>query len=356
MARKEFIMPTKMKAVVKAKPELNGTEIITVDVPRPGPNDVLIKVKVASICGTDVHIFNWDAWAAGRIKPPLLYGHEFAGHVVEVGNNVHHVKVGDYVSGECHIACGHCLQCRTGLAHVCQNTKIFGVDVPGIFAEYACIPAANVWHNDPDAPPEICSIQDPLGNAVHSIFATDVVAKDVAVIGLGPIGAMCVSICKHIGAANVFAIGRKNKYRIELAKKVGADFTFSSDDDARKAILDKTGGKGADVVLEMSGSSASIPEGLDLLRTGGELILLGVYAEPVTLDFSKKVVFKYATIKGINGRRMFEDWYRMKGLLKNKGIRADLEKIITHRFKFDEFQKAMETMRGGNSGKVVLEL
>lgn len=349
-------MANKMKGVVKIKPELNGTELMSVDIPRPGPNDVLIKVKAASICGTDVHIFNWDAWAAGRIKPPLLYGHEFAGDVVEIGNNVTHVKVGDYVSGECHIACGHCLQCRTGFAHVCQNTKIFGVDVPGIFAEYACIPAANVWHNDKDSPPELCSIQDPLGNAVHSIFATDVVGRDVAVIGVGPIGAMCVSICKRIGAANVFAIGRKNEYRIELAKKVGADFTYSAKDNVRKDILEKTSGKGVDVVLEMSGNSKAIEEGLDLLRTGGELVLLGVYADPVTLDFSKKVVFKYATIKGINGRRMFEDWYRMKGLLKNSGIRSDLEKIITHRFKFADFHKAMETMRSGNSGKVVLEL
>lgn len=349
-------MPNKMKAVVKVKGELNGTELMLIDVPKPGSNDVLIKVKACSICGTDVHIYEWDRWAQGRIKTPLLYGHEFAGHVVEVGSNVNHVKVGDYVSGECHIACGHCLQCRTGYAHVCQNTKIFGVDVPGIFAEYACIPAANVWHNDPEAPAEICSIQDPLGNAIHSVFATDVVAKDVVVLGVGPIGAMCVSICKNIGAANVLAVGRKNEYRIELAKKVGADYVYRSSDDVKKDVWDKTDGKGADIVLEMSGNSKAVGQGLDLLRTGGQLILLGVYADPVTLDFSKQVVFKYATIKGINGRRMFEDWYRMKGLLKNKAIRKDLETIITHRFKFDDFQKGMEAMRSGNSGKVVLEL
>lgn len=349
-------MASKMKAVVKVKPELNGTEIMAVDVPRPGPNDVLIKVKVCSICGTDVHIFEWDKWAAGRIKTPLLYGHEFAGEVVEVGSNVGHVKVGDYVSGECHIACGHCLQCQTGLAHVCQNTKIFGVDVPGIFAEYARIPAANVWQNDRSAPPEICSIQDPLGNAVHSVFSTDVAGKDVAVLGVGPIGAMCVSICKHIGAGQIFAVGRKNEYRIELAKKVGADFAYRATDDVQKDVFAKTGGKGADVVLEMSGNSNAVGQGLDLLRTGGELILLGVYADPVTLNFSKQVVFKYATIKGINGRRMFADWHRMRGLLKNRGIRKDMETIITHRFKFDDFQKGMETMRSGNSGKVVLEL
>jgi threonine 3-dehydrogenase len=349
-------MPDQMKAVVKVKPEENGTEIMMVEVPRPGPNDVLIKNKVVSICGTDVHIYNWDGWSAGRIKTPLIYGHEFAGEVIEIGNNVQNVSVGDYVSGECHIACGHCEQCRTGLAHVCRNTQIFGVDAPGIFAEYACIPASNVWHNDPGTSPELCSIQDPLGNAIHSIFSTDVVGKDVVVLGVGPIGAMCVSICKHIGAAQVFAVGRKNEFRIELAKKVGADYTYKASDDVQRDVLEKTGGKGADVVLEMSGNSKAIGHGLDLLRTGGDLILLGVYAEPVTLDFSKQVIFKYATIKGINGRRMFEDWYRMKGLLKNPGIRKDLETIITHHFKFDDFQKAMETMRSGNSGKVVLEL
>ncbi|MBU4484447.1 L-threonine 3-dehydrogenase [bacterium] len=347
-------MTNKMKAVVKVRPEKNGSEIMEVDIPKPGPNDVLIKNQVASICGTDVHIFNWDAWAQGRIKPPLLYGHEFAGKVVEVGGNVDFVKAGDYVSGECHIACGHCLQCRTGLAHVCRNTKIFGVDVPGIFAEYACIPAMNVWHNDPDASPEMCSIQDPLGNAVHSIFATDVVAKDVVIMGVGPIGAMCISICKHIGAAQVFAVGRRNEYRLKMAEDLGADRVFKAADDVQKEVLEMTGGKGADVVLEMSGNVRAIDQGLDLLRTGGEIILLGVYADTMTLDVSKKIVFKYATMKGINGRRMFEDWYRMKGLLKNPGIREDMKKIITHHFKFDEFFEAMETMRAGNSGKVVL--
>lgn len=349
-------MSGKMKAVVKVKGEPNGTEMMTVDVPRPGLNDVLIKIDVASICGTDVHIFDWDAWAAGRIKPPLLYGHEFAGHVVEVGKNVDYVNVGDYVSGECHIACGHCPQCRTGLAHVCRNTKIFGVDVPGIFAEYASIPAANVWLNDKDTPPEICSVQDPLGNAIHSIFSTDVVGKDVVVMGVGPIGAMCVSICKHIGAARVFAVGRKNEFRMELARKLGADYVFKAADDVKKQVWEKTDGKGADVVLEMSGNSKAITQGLDLLRTGGDMILLGVYADPLTLDVSKQVVFKYATIKGINGRRMFDDWYRMKGLLKNPGIMKDLETIITHRFPFDKFFDAMETMRSGQSGKVVLQV
>lgn len=351
-------MPTKMKAIVKTGPGPNNTEMMEVDVPRPGPNDVLIKISYASICGTDVHIFNWDRWAAERIKTPLIYGHEFAGEIAEVGSEVGgHIKIGDYVSGECHITCGHCLQCKTGMAHVCQNVNIFGVDSPGIFAEYACIPAANVWHNDPDVPPEICSIQDPLGNAVHSIFSTDVVGKDVVVLGVGPIGAMCAMICKHIGAKQVFAVDKDNEYRLKLAKKVGADFIYDiSKNDVYKDILEKTDGKGTDVVLEMSGSSKAVSQGLDLLRTGGDLILLGVYPDPVTLDFSKQIVFKYITVRGICGRRIFGDWNRMKELLSNETIRKNLKTIITHQFKFDKFLTAMETMRSGKSGKVVLKM
>lgn len=349
-------MAEEMEAVVKARGEPNGTELQTVEVPKIGKNDVLIKIKTASICGTDVHIYNWDAWSAGRIKPPLIYGHEFAGEIVEIGENVKSSQVGDYVSGECHIADWYCYNCRTGLAHICKNTKIFGVDVDGIFAEYAQIPAANVWHNDPELPPEVCSIQDPLGNAIHTIFSADVVGRDVAILGVGPIGAMAVSICKNIGAAQVFAVGRRNKYRTDLAKKVGADYTYLVEDDVTAEIMDKTDGKGVDVVLEMSGNVNAIVQGLELLRSGGNISLLGVYADQLTVDVSKLIVFKYATIKGINGRLMWDTWYRMKGLLKNERIVNDMKTIITHRFTFDKFQDAMQTMRGGNSGKVVLKL
>ncbi len=343
-----------MQAVLKVRGELNGTEIHTVDVPEPGVNDVLIKIKAASICGTDVHIYNWDNWAANRIKPPLIYGHEFAGEVIKVGAGVKNAKVGDYVSGECHIADWYCFNCRTGLAHICKNTKIFGVDIDGIFAEYAVIPATNVWHNDPDLPPEVCSLQDPLGNAIHTIFSTDVVGRDVAILGVGPIGAMAVSTCKNIGAAQVFAVGRRNTYRTDLAKKVGADYVYMVKDDVVGNIMEKTDGKGVDVVLEMSGNVNAVVQGLEILRPGGTISLLGVYAEPLTVDLSKLVIFKYATIKGINGRLMFDTWYRMKGLLKNERIRNDMKTIITHRFKFNEFEEAMQTMRSGNSGKVVM--
>lgn len=350
-------MSEKMRAIVKVRPEEGGTEMQEVPVPEPGPNDVLIETEVTSICGTDVHIYEWDAWAANRIKVPLIYGHEFCGYVVEVGSNVDWIKTGDYVSGECHIACGHCYNCHNGMAHICQNTRIFGVDAPGIFADYACIPASNVWLNDPELPPEICSIQDPLGNAIHTIFETDVVGRDVAVIGVGPIGAMAVSICKHVGARSVIAIGRRNQYRIDLAGEVGADRAISSlRDDVRSTVDEVTDGKGVDVVLEMAGTPEAVLIGLDIMRSGGTIALLGVYSRPLTVDLSTQVVFKYATIKGINGRRMFETWHRMAGLLRNPGIREDMMRIITHRYPFSEFEEGMATMRSGQSGKVVLNM
>jgi len=342
----------KMDAVVKVKGQEGGTEIQRVPVPNVGQDDVLIKVDVASICGTDVHIYEWNGWAQNRIKPPLLYGHEFAGHVTEIGKNVKNVKVGDYVSGECHIACGTCFNCRTGLMHICENTKIFGVDIPGIFAEYAKIPAMNAWRNDPNLKPEWASIQDPLGNATHCVFRTQVPTRNVVVFGVGPIGMMEVGICKQIGAKQIIAVGRRNKFRTDLAKKMGADFAIlSAETDPVKFVKDHTDGRGADVVLENAGDAAGVTTCLRMLRQGGELSLLGVFGENASIDLSKDVVFKYANIYGINGRLMWDTWYRMAGLFRS-GLNVD--PIITHRFPMSEFEKGMAAMRGGNSGKVVL--
>ncbi|MFH1874397.1 MAG: L-threonine 3-dehydrogenase [Pseudomonadota bacterium] len=348
-------MNNKMKAVVKIKPEPNGTELMLVDIPKPGPHDVLVKIKAASICGTDVHIFNWDNWAAGRIKPPLIYGHEFSGEVVELGKEVSTVAIGDYVSGECHMTCGHCIQCRTGLSHVCQNLKVFGVDSNGIFAEYAVIPQTSIWKNNEDIPPELCSIQDPLGNAVHSVFSTDVVGKDVVVLGLGPIGIMCAYLCLHVGAAQVIAVEKFNDYRADLAQKIGISNVLRDTNLAKKEILSSTKGKGADIVFEMSGSAEAFTSGLDMLKSGGEMVILGVYSDKTTIDISNQIVFKYTTLRGIYGRRIFEDWYKMRALLGNSKFRDDLETIITHKYPFAKFFEAMETMRSGQSGKVVLE-
>jgi len=342
----------KMEAIVKAEGCEGGTEFREVPVPEPGYNDVLIKVKIASICGTDVHIWNWDNWAANRIKPPLIYGHEFAGEVVQVGKGVRSVQVGDYVSGECHIADYTCYNCRNGMEHICENVKIFGVDVDGIFADYACIPEFNVWKNDPDLPMEHATIQDPLGNAVHTVFKTDIPGRNIAVLGCGPIGLMCISLCKALSAAQIFAVGRRNEYRINLAKELGADRVFKADDDVEAEIKAATEGRGVDTVLEMSGNAKAVEQGLRLLRSGGDIQLLGVYADNANVDLSNGMVFKYTHMQGINGRLMYQTWYRMKGLMKSGNL--NLDPIITHKFKFKEFFKAMDTMRSGNSGKVVM--
>lgn len=340
---------------MKTKPVEDGTVLKTVRVPKLGTRDVLIAPKVVSICGTDVHIYNWDAWAANRLKLPLVYGHEFAGEVVEIGREVTTFEVGDYVSGECHIGCGHCLQCRTGNAHICQNVSIIGVDTDGVFANYLKFPETNVWKNDPTLKPELASIQDPLGNAVHMVFSADVPGRNVAIMGCGPIGMMCAALCKALSAAQIFAVGRCNAYRVDLAREVGADHgLLSSEDDLQEFIRARTDGWGVDVVLEMTGNPDAVSTALEILRPGGELCLLGVFPKRASIDLTKNVVFKYARIHGINGRLMFDTWYRMAGLLKSGNL--NIEPIITHRYKFEEFETAMQTMRSGNCGKVILWL
>ncbi len=345
-------MKEKMKAIVKVKSGEGGTEMQEVPVPKPKRNEALIKMEAVSICGTDVHIYEWDDWASKRIKVPLIYGHEFSGVIEELGADVIGFEKGDRVSGECHVHDNMCFQCRTGNAHICENMKIFGVDMTGIFAEYSALPAANLLKSG-DMPTKFVTIQDPLGNAVHTAFATDVPGRNIAVLGLGPIGLMSVAVCKAVGARKVFGIGRKNKYRIDLGKECGADFALSSlTDDVEKIVADNTEGRGVDVVLEMTGNPHAVNQGLDLLRPGGTLALLGVFSGPWTTDLNEKVIFKYTTIKGINGRLMFDTWYRMRGLMESGNL--NLDPIVTHELKFDEFEEGMAAMRSGNSGKVVL--
>lgn len=339
-----------MKAVIKpsAGP---GAELATVPIPRIGPKEVLVKVRAASICGTDVHIYTWDPWAQGRIKPPLIFGHELAGDVVEVGNEVTRLKVGDYVSAESHVVCGTCHQCLTGQGHVCQNYRILGVDIPGVFAEYVALPEANAWKNDKNLPPEIASIQDPLGNAVHTALSGQIVGNTVAVIGSGPIGVLAVAVSKAAGAAAVFATDI-NDYRLDLAKKMGAVLTVNSrETDPVEAILKANHGVGVDVVLEMSGNPTAIRQGFKMLRNGGRISLLGIPSKPMELDLANDIVFKGAIVHGITGRRLYDTWYKMAGLFR-AGL--DVRPAITHRFRMDEFEEGMKVMISGNSGKVVL--
>lgn len=340
-----------MRAAVKTNSAFGGIEIQHLDVPNVAPEEVLVKLRISSICGTDMHIYEWDAWSQKRIKPPLIQGHEWAGEIAELGSACTWAKVGDYVSGEGHIACGSCYQCRTGNAHVCQNVTILGIDRPGAFAEYMAVPEKNIIRNDPDLPIEYATIQDPFGNAVYTVFNGDVVAKDVAVFGLGPIGLMAVALCRHIGAKRIFAVGHKNEYRIRLAKKLGADEVIkASEDDPVEAIHEATEAQGVDAVLEMSGSEEALAQSIQVLKPAGHIQLLGIFAKPITVDING-VITKGASMHGIHGRRMFEDWYRMQGLFRS-GI--NLMPVVTHKFPLDDVAEAMELMRSGDCGKVVL--
>lgn len=340
-----------MRAAVKTRSAFGSIELQQVEIPVPAPDEVLVKLKIASICGTDMHIYEWDAWSQKRIRTPLIQGHEWAGEVVEVGAACTWAKKGDYVSGEGHINCGHCYQCRTGNPHVCRNVTILGIDRPGAFAEFMAVPERNLIRNEPDLPLEYATIQDPFGNAVYTVFNGDVVAKDVAIFGLGPIGLMAVALCRHIGAKRVFAVGHKNEYRVRLAKKIGATHVIrSSDDDPVATINEATGGEGVDAVLEMSGSEDALKQGIQVLKPAGQIQMLGIFSKPITVDINGMIT-KGASMHGIHGRRMFEDWYRMQGLFRS-GI--DLMPVVTHKFPLNDIAEAMELMRSGDCGKVAL--
>ena len=338
-------------AVVKPK-AAPGAEIREVKVPSFGPRDVLVKVKVASICGTDLHIFQWDRWAQKRIHPPLVPGHEFCGNVVALGDEVTSVKEGDFVSAEMHVACGKCLQCRTGDAHICQNVKIIGVDSDGAFAEYVVIPETNIWKLDPAIPQEYASILDPLGNAVHAVLAGEIAAKTVGITGCGPIGLFSIAVARAVGASQVFAI-EVNEHRRRIAKEMHADFVLDpSKEDVRSVVLEKTDGLGIDVVLEMAGHPSAIRTAFDIVRRGGRISLLGLTSKPISLNFSEDIIFKGITVQGINGRRMYQTWYQMTALLKNGKL--DLHPAITDRMAMTDFSKGMDRLKTGEASKILL--
>jgi len=342
---------TTMKAVVKTKSE-PGAELLDVPVPTPGPNEVLVKVLATSICGTDLHIFQWNEWAQKRIKKiPQIMGHELCGQVVEVGANVQHIKKDDVISAETHIACGYCYLCRNGLAHICENGKIFGVDIDGVFAEYAVVPANNAWVIEEKIPNDYVSVMEPLGNAIHTVLAGEIAGNTVLITGCGPIGLMSIAVCRTCGATKIIAT-EVNEYRLHLAKKLGADIVLNpKKNKIVESVMQNTNGKGVDVVLEMSGNQSAITEGLKVLRPGGRYSILGIPDKPLKIDLAE-IVFKYFTIQGINGRLMFSTWYKTTRFLASG--RIDLEPIITHKFRLEEFQKGMELMESGNCGKILL--
>jgi len=344
-------IPRKMRAIVKPA-SAPGLEMALVDVPEIGPRDVLIKVRAASICGTDLHIYRWDPWAQGRIRPPLIIGHEFCGDVVAAGREVHDIKEGDYVSAESHIVCGTCAYCRTARGHLCPNTQIIGVDRDGAWAEYVAIPAVNAWPNPPTVPPHIATLEENFGNAVHTAFAIDLRAKKVLVTGCGPVGVMAIAVARAIGARAIFATDISD-FRLDLARQMGADATINAaQEDVVARLQEVTEGEGVDAWLEMSGAPRAIEQGFQVLKPGGEVALLGLPPEPLRFDLNNWVIFKGATVHGIIGRRLWETWFQMRGLLRSGAVH--LEAIVTHKFPLEEFEEALDTMAAGESGKVVL--
>lgn len=339
-----------MRALVKQKPQ-EGLWMKKVAKPKMGHNDLLIRIKKTAICGTDVHIYNWDAWAQKTIPIPMHIGHEFAGEVVKIGSDVNGFEIGDRVSGEGHVTCGHCRNCRAGRRHLCRNTLGVGVNRPGCFAEYLVLPAINAFKLPDNISDDIAAIFDPFGNAVHTTLSFDLVGEDVLITGAGPIGCMAAAIAQKAGARFV-VVTDINDYRLDLAKKMGATRVINVLRDNIEDTMSSLGMKeGFDIGLEMSGVASAFDQMLSTMNHGGKISMLGIQSDKSSIDWTK-VIFKGLTIKGIYGREMFDTWYKMASLVQG-GL--DLTPMITHRFKIDDFQAGFDQMRSGQSGKVILD-
>ncbi|MFC2096130.1 L-threonine 3-dehydrogenase [Bacteroidota bacterium] len=337
-----------MKALVKSKPE-KGLWMEEVDIPKVGVNDILIKVKKSAICGTDLHIYRWDEWSQNTIKLGMTIGHEYVGTVAEMGAGVTGFKIGERVTGEGHIACGHCRNCRRGRQHICENTVGIGVNINGSFAEYVLVPSSNVMKMNDAIPDDMLAIMDPFGNATHTALSWSLIGEDVLVTGAGLIGSMCVAIAKFAGARYVVAT-ETNEYRIELAKKMGATRVVNPLKENLSDVVKDLGMIGFDIGLECSGSPHAFNDMLDHMYNSGKISLLGILPPKTGINWDK-VIFKGLTLKGIYGREMFETWYQMEQML-HSGL--DLSPMITHQFPIDEFEKGFQIMDEGNSGKVIL--
>lgn len=344
-------MSETMRAICKTKPE-PGAELIEAPIPQIGADDVLIKVRATTICGTDLHVYNWDPWAQSRIDTPLIFGHECAGDIVETGKNVHEVAVGDFVSVETHIPVGVSYQTRICQANVDPLVKILGIDRPGSYAEYVAVPAKVAWKNPSDMAPEVASIQEPFGNGVYTVLSAPVTAKTVLITGCGPIGLWAVGIAKAAGAKAVYATDI-NPLRLKIAEQMGATIAINSaETDPVELLLKETDGVGVDVLCEMSGNWRAIKQGFAALRNGGRVSMLGIPPRPVELDLANDIIFKGATIYGISGRLIWETWYQTQALLTSGMV--DPTPVITHRFKLEEFAEAFRLMNEGLAAKVAL--
>jgi threonine 3-dehydrogenase len=340
-----------VKALVKAAAR-PGFELKNVPEPTIRDDEVLIRVRRAGVCGTDVHIYDWDPWAQGRVKPPITVGHEFAGEVVRVGRLVTDVHEGDRVTAEGHIVDGRCLLCRTGNSHVCPYTKIIGVDRDGCFAEYIAMPATNVWHLDDATSFDVGGIHDPMGNAFHTALTAEIPGATVLITGCGPIGLFAVGICRAAGAARIIA-SDVNETRLALALRMGAHDVVHPHE-AESVVRRHTDGLGVDVVLEMSGVPSAIHQAFALVRVGGRVQMLGIPSKPIDVDFATEVIFKGITIYGVVGRRMYDTWHQMTRFLRSCNF--DPTPVITHRFPLDAADEAIRVIKGGEAGKVIFEV
>ena len=346
--------PGLMRALVKHHAG-KGFRLEAVPTPRIGMRDVLIKVRKAAICGTDVHIYEWDDWAAGRVHPGTVIGHEFMGEVVAVGDAVDSIAPGDRVSGEGHIGCGHCYACRTGQGHICDRVDIIGIDVAGCFADYVRLPDTNVWKLHPTIPDDLGAIHDPLGNAMHTVMVDDVSGQSVLVVGAGPVGLMITNIARAAGAIDIVTLD-VNPKRLAMATSMGADAIFDPrSPDIEAQLLARTRGvRGYDVMLEASGNPAGIALGLKMLRSGGWAALLGLPSKDVTFNLARDVIFKGVTLHGVNGRRMYETWFQVESFLTHK--RIDPTPIITHTLPLEEFARAFDLLHRGDAIKVIFDV
>lgn len=338
-----------MRALVKRKAEV-GLWLEEAPIPEPGINDVLIKINRTAICGTDMHIYNWDAWAQKTIPIPMIIGHEFVGEIIETGSNVIDFTEGQVVSGEGHVVCGRCRNCMAGRRHLCRNTNGIGVDRQGAFAEYIILPMSNVWEHKPGINLDIASIFDPFGNAVHTALQFDLLEEDILITGAGPIGVMAAAVCKHAGSRHV-VVTDVNPWRLEIAKKMGATRTVDVRSEKLEEVQKELGMcEGFDVGLEMSGNPIAFNDLLNNMCHGGKISLLGIPESETKIDWNI-VIFNMLTIKGIYGREMYETWYKMSAMI-DSGL--DISPVITHHFHYSEFQKGFDVMLTGKAGKVIL--
>lgn len=339
-----------MKALAKLKAE-PGIWMTEVPKPELGHNDILIKIRKTAICGTDIHIYNWDQWSQNTIPVPMVVGHEYVGEVVALGQEVRGFSIGDRVSGEGHITCGHCRNCRAGRTHLCRNTQGVGVNRDGAFAEYLVLPAFNAFKLPDEVSDDLAAIFDPFGNAVHTALSFDLVGEDVLITGAGPIGIMAAAVARHVGARHV-VITDVNEYRLALARNMGVTRAVNVSNESLDTVMNELGmTEGFDVGLEMSGVPAAFSDMLDKMNHGGKIAMLGIPPSEMAIDWTQ-VIFKGLVLKGVYGREMFETWYKMASLIQS-GL--DLSPMITHHFKVDDFQQGFDVMRSGRSGKVILD-